>query len=493
MSIELIAHPEQESNYSFPDVLLSLKNKLDQSVNQNRFKASNPDLYPPKKAEVYFEIGKELFYSAKIYEAIESFQQALKGKSDFHDARIFLIKAYEKISAIKKAEEHLFLLQNQRNLNLKQQLKVHYYAALLHYRNHEYEKCRNILENVVTDFSEALIKASMLFLFAKVNDKLSDFHTAFMYFKQANQKRLDEAQSSEIQKESQKYLDSVDLAKQWFSKKRVSNWQHLNANRNSTQPVFLVGFPRSGTTLLGQALNAHSKITTIDERPVHNQIDRDFFGTEEHFARLDEWSEPKSRDYQKNFWTKIDEQIPERTGKYLVIFKLPLLIPHLAAIQRIFPGAKIIVALRDPRDVLLSNFMQDYELNRQMYLMLNLKTVYELYHKVMGLYLHFKKVLPLNFIEIRYENLIKNFQDETTRLLRFLGLDWEKSIMQYHIKARKELILTPSYTQVVQPIYGNSIGRWQNYAPYLSEFIPGLKFFIDKFGYRETVLTEENR
>ena len=168
----------------------------------------------------------------------------------------------------------------------------------------------------------------------------------------------------------------------------------------------------------------------------------------------------------------------------IYIDKLPLNIIYIAEILRIFPNAKFIISLRHPCDCVLSCFMQNFKLNESMSNFLNLKDTAVTYDLIMNLLKIYKSKFDFNFYEIKYEKLILNLNGEIKNLLDFLELQWDNSILEYQKTAvARDRIFTPSYDQVIKPLYSKSSGRWIKYKNKLSNVHPILEPWIREFKY----------
>ena len=140
-------------------------------------------------------------------------------------------------------------------------------------------------------------------------------------------------------------------------------------------------------------------------------------------------------------------------------------IVHLGLIARLFPDARILLALRDPRDVCLSCYLQTFEMNPAMSQFLDLEDTARFYASVMGLWLHYKRTLRLNCLETRYEDVVDNLETAARRLLNFIGLGWDPAVLEFYEAARQRRVYTPSYQAVTQPVYRGSAGKWQHTQP----------------------------
>ncbi|MEZ0223653.1 MAG: sulfotransferase [Alphaproteobacteria bacterium] len=261
-------------------------------------------------------------------------------------------------------------------------------------------------------------------------------------------------------------------------------------------PVFLVGFPRSGTTLLEQVISSHPGARVSEELPAVDRIAhkiRRQAGQE----LLDSLSFPASsgpsypscllpvnnaeiESLRQIFFTEHGAAAP---GKILVD-KHPLNILHAGLIARVFPDAKFILALRHPCDSVLSCFMQWFAINPAMVRFLDLEDAARFYDEAFGLWEHYTKVLNLNVHTIYYEDVVADFQPTVAALLQFLGLEWTDAVLEFDKTAReKGRIKTPSYTQVTQKIYTRASGRWLRYRDHMKSVLPILQPHALKHGY----------
>jgi hypothetical protein len=248
--------------------------------------------------------------------------------------------------------------------------------------------------------------------------------------------------------------------------------------------VFLVGFPRSGTTLLDQILDSHPGIQGIEEKPMIEKIvEKLSVFPGEYPAVLASLNERDIAKLRKEYMTLVDGHISREPGS-TIIDKLPLNIIHIGLINSLFPRSRIILALRHPCDVCLSNFMQHYEINDAMANFFTLEDTVELYDQVMSLWREYVEILSLDYIEFRYESLLENSEAEIRPLLDFLQLDWDPSLLDYTNHAKKRgAINTPSYSQVTKPIYHQAKYRWQKYQQYLKPVMDRLESHITYFSY----------
>ena len=182
------------------------------------------------------------------------------------------------------------------------------------------------------------------------------------------------------------------------------------------------------------------------------------------------------------YWANVRGEIGDVANK-LIVDKFPLNIVVLPLIKRVFPQAKIIFALRDPRDVIFSCFQQRFGMNVAMVQFLQLNTAATYYDLVMRLMDACRETLALDLHEVRYEDVVADLENSARDLASFLGIGFEPAMLNYRDTALRRTIETPSARQVIQPLYTRSIQRWRRYAPQLAPILPILEPWAIRYGY----------
>lgn len=280
-----------------------------------------------------------------------------------------------------------------------------------------------------------------------------------------------------------RFLGQVEKIAAAFTKPWVESWTGAVPGVDPA-PVFLIGFPRSGTTLLDQILDSHPGLATVEERPALEGLIEGLEGRPGGYPDSLAGLGPEDLEGLRRTYFDDMDTVAERLPGQLLVDKFPLHTIHIGLIERLFPGAKIILALRHPCDVCLSCFMQNFETNDAMANFHSIEAAATLYAKVMGLWRQYGEVLEPDFHAVRYEDLVDDFEGQVRGVLGFLGLEWDDSVLAYadHAKGRGH-INTPSYAQVTQPIYGRARYRWRRYADHLAPALDTLAPFIEHFGY----------
>lgn len=258
------------------------------------------------------------------------------------------------------------------------------------------------------------------------------------------------------------------------------------ADAAGASPIFLIGFPRSGTTLLEQILDSHPALRAMEEKPTAAALEQAFVdltgGGPEGLARLDG---EKIATLRRAYWDEAARHVNRADG-IQVVDKLPLNTVRVPLLWHVFPDARFILAVRHPCDVTLSCLMQNFGANDAMAGFTSLASVAEIYARVMGAWREFAAQIPLHWQRIRYEDLVADFEPEARRLLDFLGVEWDDAVLDHTHRAQtRGIINTPSYHQVTQPIYQHARYRWKRYERDFAPVLASLQPYIDYFGYAD--------
>ncbi len=295
----------------------------------------------------------------------------------------------------------------------------------------------------------------------KALDDLGEYDKAFYQYEKAN-KMINELRPKK-NKNFDKFINEV---------KNLYNYDYINklrpknlSNNLQLTPIFIVGMPRSGTTLIEQILDMNSSIYGAGEiNTLHDCIKKNIAQNE-----LDTFEtsllKPQENFFYENIFNdylnKLRDLSPECN---FIINKTPGNFNHLGLIYLAMPNAKVIHAVRDPMESCFSNFTKffgDYKYYN--YSLEDLGIYYKNYHLLMQ---HWKAVLPKNFIcDVPYEGLVNNIEKESRRITDFIGVEWEPSSLKFY--ENKRTVTTPSKMQVNKPIYNTSIARWKKFAKHL--------------------------
>ena len=244
-------------------------------------------------------------------------------------------------------------------------------------------------------------------------------------------------------------------------------------------PAFLVGFPRSGTTLLDTFLMGHPDTAVLEEVHLLGAAERQI-GKVADLPRASRRSLERARDA---YFAELDHHVAKDFSG-LVVDKLPLNLLGAPFIEAMFPGAKIIFAQRHPVDAVLSGFMQSFVMNDAMASFLTIEDAADLYDAVMSSWRAILERFDLSVHTVVYERLVVDPEAQLRPLVEFLGLPWDDRVLAHTQTARERgAIITPSYHQVTEPLNARAVGRWRRYEKQLMPVLPPLLTWAEWLGY----------
>lgn len=422
----------------------------------------------PQHIKALDNAGVLYFQHHRFDQAEDYFRRALDIDPDDQVGLVNLARVRERQNRIEEAES----LMNRALEHDPNCLEANLFSAQIDYRQKRFDDALTKLKICITGTQDPEILAQAHYALGLTHDSRNEAADAFRAFAMANDYERRDMQGGKA--DPTKYMDHIRAAHA-----RLNTAPFPPKDENATgQPVFFVGFPRSGTTLLEQMLAAHPGVMTSNEVSPLDRVGREMLkGAAPH--ALDE----RALDaYRARFWQHAKNSLGDIGGRTLVD-KMPLNIEFLDIASRLFPGAKILMALRDPRDACLSCFMQHFERNNAMANFLSLDGTAALYDQVMGLWLKQRDVLPLAWMEYRYEDLVQDMEGVVKPILAFLELDWNDDILGYRDQTQDGRVITPSYAQIGEKLYSQASGRWVKYARFLEPVYPTLAPYIDAFGY----------
>ena len=268
-----------------------------------------------------------------------------------------------------------------------------------------------------------------------------------------------------------------------------SSWRHGAAPapvaNGPRVHAFLLGFLRSGTTLLEQVLNTSTEVVNLEERDSLAELSGQFMRVPDGLENLAALEGAALDAARAAYWKRVRGYGVEPAGR-VFLDKQPLNTFNLPLISKLFPEAKIIFALRDPRDVLFSCYRRHFEVNSTMFEFLSLAGGARFYDAVMRVGELCRASMPLTLHEHRYEDMIEDFDSRVRAVCDFLNLEWSQDMRSFSTAAQERAIRSPSAAQVRRPLYSEGVGQWRRYAAQLEPALPILAPWVKRFGYSET-------
>ncbi|WP_421854661.1 sulfotransferase [Oricola sp.] len=465
----------------------------------------------PKLADAHANLGLALIKLGRIDEGEQACRRALRIDADFALAHVNLAHAHdargeteEAIACLRKAialkpEEpgtYSNLCEIYDRMNRVEEMRATVQDAIAHCtaddprllyrqaqiasRDKDHAAARAFLERMPETGMTAAITKGRLNLLGKTCDKLGDNAAAFAWFGRLNGYVRNSAEAAQWTPAA--YLGEVEALAASFAGMTQKPWSDAR-RAGPADPVFLVGFPRSGTTLLDTILRSHPRVAVIEEQPMVQEM-RTLLGGAADRECLQALDDEQIAGLRDAYFAALEPHAGDLSDDCLVIDKLPLNIVHAGLIERVFPRARFILALRHPCDCVLSCYMQNFQLNNAMAHFLDLDSSAILYDRAMRLWNAYRTALDLNVHEHRYEELVADFDGAIGRLLAFLGLEWDERMRDYRETAvARGRINTPSYNQVTENLYRSAAGRWENYRTEMAAVLPMLEPWAGRLGY----------
>ena len=247
---------------------------------------------------------------------------------------------------------------------------------------------------------------------------------------------------------------------------------------------FLIGFPRSGTTLLDVMLDGHRQVLSIEEKPTVERVAFHLDRLPGHYPfAMEHLDSAALADLRALYRSQLSSL---RGPQHLqIIDKMPIRTIHAPFVHRLFPEATFLFAERHPCDVILSNFMQQYAINEAMIHFTRMASAVEIYDRVMRLWQTARVAMPeMRVHNVRYETLLEDTESVLRGTCDFLGLSWQEGLQDHRSNlGSRTQIQTNSYHQVAEPVYQRSKFRWLNYRNHFEPYMNVLQPHIDRMGY----------
>jgi tetratricopeptide (TPR) repeat protein len=258
-----------------------------------------------------------------------------------------------------------------------------------------------------------------------------------------------------------------------------------DAGTGASEHVFLLSFPRSGTTLLEVVLDGHPRVASLDEHELLIDSVRELMGNPRDLSGLGHASEADLQRLRDAYWERVREGEVDVSGKVFVD-KYPMNTLKLPLIARLFPNAKILFVERDPREVALACFRRRFRTNPSTYELLTLPGTVALYDITMGVGELMRPVFGTRWRDVRYETLVADFGAQMRAIGEFLGLEWIDGLDDFALRAQKRERSTPSTAQLARGLDRSRPVHWQHYRAALEPVLPTLTKWVERFGYETT-------
>ena len=423
----------------------------------------------PADAAMQADFGQE---AARLnrYEAAEpAFEAALASDTGITQAWVGLASAYERTNR----EDKLDPLRARAEAAGAPAEALAFIDALRFKRAGQFEQALEAIGQT----GDAVLATRVSHLRGTLLDRLGRHDEAFAAFAQMNADTLEE--STRPAERAKVYREVVTQGRTLATPEWRDTWQPATIDDGRADPVILLGFPRSGTTLLDTMLMADPMARVLEEEPFMADLEREVGGIE----ALPGLSADAIAAARAQYFERVGKVVDLAPG-VTVVDKHPLHLNKVPVMKRLFPKARYILALRHPCDVLLSCFITNFRTNHAMANFLELETAAWLYDQTFAYWQEARETFGLEVETVVYERLVEDTPRELRPLFGKLGLNWPGDDLDHTEKARtRGVVRTASYAQVTEPVYTRSAGRWKRYEQHLAPVLPVLAPWVERFGY----------
>ena len=329
-------------------------------------------------------------------------------------------------------------------------------------------------------------------------ERLDDVGATMRYAEGAN--RLSRRSSAARGIDKTRFLGFIENRRTYFTGPNIGQWRRRGSEsmiegrdpgtrtadpNGPRRPVFIVGFPRSGTTLMDTFLRGHPGIEVAEESDaVPTMVNLVSGASDERLAALGNLPAAAVERARSAYFEALERHVEVSRATLSVVDRFALNTVYAGEIYRVFPNARFILLLRHPADCVLSCYLRTFVESSANDSFHTLEEAACLYDGVMGLWKQYTELLELDLIEVRYEDLVSDVEPTCRRVLEFIGVSWDPVILDHERTARsRPFIRTVSYNQVTEPVHARATGRWLRYRQHLEPILPMLDPWIKKFGY----------
>ena len=436
-----------------------------------------------RNAKILHLAGQSYRMLFRPQKAIDCFQRAVAVDPTIADAHLELAVQYERRHRL-----------NDAMLSVEKCLRAHpdypeakLMQARLLRRKGEHTTAGTLLQKLAENKeNHPMVRAQAWAEIAQSLDRNGQYDEAMASMLRC--KELLRPHAAPFQQESRAIIRLLTAITDCVTPEHFMRWREQVADFRTHKVALLTSFPRSGTTLLEQVLDAHPGLISSDEREA---FARDIFPAmwmtattrQPTLDALDSIPKNTLAVQRKRYLDYMAAALNQPIGDRVHLDKNPPFTLLIPAVLRLFPEMKLLIALRDPRDVVLSCFMQYLPLNSNSACYLSLEETANRYCTDMRAWRRLRDVIPSGWLEIRYENLVSNLPAEAERVLHFLDLPWTAEVLNYRERLQNKPVSSPTYEAVSKQIYTSAIGRWKHYEKHFGTALDRLQPLVRAFGY----------
>jgi tetratricopeptide (TPR) repeat protein len=431
-------------------------------------------------------IGQQYHWLRQPERARACFEQAVAAAPTSLHAQLSLADWYERERRLDDAWRCIEVCRARDPQNAQ----VRCVEALLLHRRGQNPEAETVLRDIIQRGSaDANVNYSSRQQLAGVLDQLGQHAEAWRWLGEAKALLR---QTANVARMEQDYDRSVRRRRELLSAltpEILQRWRQEGADAPVPHRLaFLGGHPRTGTTLLEQILGAHPHIAAFDEpmafpEEVSEKLAPMNAPTALTVPALNALNASQRKYFQQRYFQSLLRRDGRSANGALLLDKNPSPTAWLHLWLRLFPELKVIIALRDPRDVTVSCYFQNLRLNAVNANFLSLERTVQHYADLMDAWLRLREIGGFDWIETRYEDVVADAGAEGRRATEFLGLAWDAQQAAFPESSRKKFVFSPTYHEATRPVYRRAVGRWKNYEQELSPVLEKLAPYCRAFQY----------
>ena len=440
----------------------------------------------PVYYQAFSSLAKVLWELRETEQVAEYFAKALAIEEGYLPAHLGLMHFLEQSNQHEKLRDAV----SRARTALGPHVMVRLYEGILTDIDGEHKTAKSLLEDTAIEPTDAWTRygeRTRLARLTHICDRLNDTTAAFQYAQRANDLSREISEGKGTDKA--KFLQFVENRRRYFTAGNINRWPDVvrRSDESRNNPVFIIGFPRSGTTLLDTLLRGHPSIEVAEETDAVPRMVNLLSGdADERMDTLAGLSDSDIESFRQTYHDALARHVQPDTDDAILIDRFALNIIHTGEIYRVFPQAKFILLLRQPADCVLSCFLQTFYETPANASFFTLEDSAYLYDQIFGLWRQYTDLLELDMLQVKYEDLVSDVETTCRSILDFLALPWHPGVMEHEQTARdRSFIGTASYNQVTRPLYSEAKDRWQLYRDEMQSVLPVLEPWIRYFEYEE--------
>ncbi|MGP8200004.1 MAG: tetratricopeptide repeat-containing sulfotransferase family protein [Limisphaerales bacterium] len=440
----------------------------------------------PSDAKLLVFLFTQYYHLRRLDQALACLRRAVEADPGSVDVRLTLATWLERIRHLDEAWDCIETCPAQHPKNV-QVLFVR--AFLLHRKglNEEAETALRDLLKTVPLPSDVLVNA--YHLLGVVLDALGQYDEALIWLGKSKTLRRQTVDAAALEQAYEKTNQARRQLLAELKPETMRRWREESAATPCPHPLALLGGAmRSGTTLIEQIFGAHPDILVFDEsmpslaellKPLNSPPPTPGLT----LTSLNALTAARRAQLTGRYLKSLLREVEEEPGNSVLLDKNPSTTAWLPVWLRFFPQSKIIITLRDPRDVVISCHFQNVQADWGIVNFASLEKTAKFYALSMDVWLRMRELGGFDWIETRYEDMVGNLEAEGRRVTNFLGLPWHEAQAKYYETTRRKFVHSPTYGEVTQPIHNRAVRRWEHYAEALAPLQASLEPYLQAFGY----------